>query len=304
MGSKAQEWSPAGIAMTRRDGPILRQRVSGEMKTAARTAFRIPKNRVIRKRFAAKTTGVHLCALPAGLRASVAAGRVSRDGYLRKGAIPARIWVTDGKGGGRMLSRDEVWGLADTAGEELEWELLSGKAGKLAAFFSSTGQGVYADYGRPTMDYAGFFRDYLSGGVGGAASALEGLQLGPVLIAADAAGASGLTALGHLARQADFTDAAVVKDVVSTGVYEGGAAWASAKIGVAAGARALCAVSAMPLPGARPASILVGFLVGAAAAIAAKRVTNGLKDAAVDTADDWMTPSRDGSRVGDPVDAA
>ena len=255
------------------------------------TGFVVPGSRLIRKRIAARTTAVHLSALRPELQAMLSGQTRVHDGYLRRRAIPAQVSIESPKGGGATLSRDDVWALVDRAGADLEADLLSGRAGKVAAFFSATGQGVYADYGRPTMDFAGFFRDYVSHGVVDArigrvtaSSVPSGVQLGPLLIAADAAGAAGLTALGHIARRAELTHSAIITDVVSTGLYEGASAWASAKIGVAAGAKTLRFIGAIPIPGARPAAILIGFVVGAAAAIAAKRVANRLKDAAVDSA--------------------
>ena len=195
-----------------------------------------------------------------------------------------------------MLSRDQAWTLADRAGLALESSLLAGTAGRVAGFFSATGQGVYADYGRPTLDFSGFFVDQLNRmAAGDAGRAASALQFGPVLIALDTAGAAGLTALGHWARGTDLTDPVVVADVASTGAYEGSSAWASAKLGVVAGVKAMGLTAALTIPGAPAASILVGVTIGAAAAIVAKRLVNGLKNIAVDAAS---------STAGSPVQNA
>lgn len=288
------------------------------MKPLARTEYELPRNRVIRKRIAAKTTAVHLSALEPDMRVALVRRNAVRHGYVTRRAIPEKLNFQSRLGETKTFSRAEIWARVDKAGADLELDLLSGKAGQVAAFFSATGQGVYADYGRPTMDFAGFFRDFLTHdavdeGVEqlGASSLRSGLErdhlydlgLGPVLIVADAAGAAGLTALGHIARRADLANAAVVSDVISTGIYEGSSAWASAKIGVVAGAKALCYTSAIPVPGARPASILVGFVVGAAAAITAKRVANSLKDAAVDAADNAVAGIEGRFQVADTAEA-
>ncbi len=257
-----------------------------------------PVNRVFRKRIAARTIGIHLSALPPELRALHTVSKTDGKDYLVKHDIPDQIQLTDSEGTVRMLSRDEAWAFADKAGAELEWSLLSGMAGKMTALFSSVGQGVYANYGRPTMDFSGFFHDHVKtvaaneaarafgqqprGSI--AAQGLNDLQLGPILIAIDTASASGFTALGHASRGANLTGRTVLTDIVSTGVYEGSSAWTTAKLGVLTGAKAMGLTAILPIPGARLAAIPVGFLVGAATAIVAKRVANELKDAAVDAA--------------------
>lgn len=248
----------------------------------------LPKNRVIRKRFSARTTGIHLSALPAELRAALRqAGTETSDGdYLEKHRIPDPIRLAAADGGVRVLSRDESWALAEKAAIELESSLLRGKAGKVAAFLSDTGQGPYANYGRPVVDYTGFFVDHIHHRLAGAGigKGAGPLRYGPLLIAIDTAAAAGLTALGHAARGADLADRAVVTDVASTGAYEGGSAWASAKVGVIAGAKAMALTAVIPIPGARVASVAIGFFIGAATAIAAKKVVNSAKDIAVDAA--------------------
>ncbi len=243
-----------------------------------------PKNPVIRQRISARTIGIHRSALPCELRALT--GRAGATGaYLRKRQIPEQVRIAGADKTIQVLSRDEAWALADRAGLALESSLLSGTAGRVAGFFSATGQGIYADYGRPTLDFSGFFVDQLNRMAGDAAGRAAGvLQFGPVLIALDTAGAAGLTALGHWARGADMTDRVVVADVASTGAYEGGSAWASAKLGVAAGVKAMGVTAALSVSGAPAMSILVGVAVGAGVAIAAKRLVNGLKNIVVDAA--------------------
>ena len=244
----------------------------------------LPKNRVIRKRFAARTTGIHLSALPSELRAALNQDGSSNGGYLEKHRIPDKVRLTAADGGVRELSRDEAWALAESAAIELESNLLRGWAGKVTGYFSATGQGPYANYGRPVVDYTGFFVDEIHrrrAGIGGGASSL---RYGPLFIAVDTVAAAGLTALGYAARGSDLTESAVVTDVASTGAYEGGSAWASAKVGVLAGAKAMALTAVMPVPGARVAALAVGFFVGATTAIAAKKVVNRAKDATVDAA--------------------
>lgn len=174
--------------------------------------------------------------------------------------------------------------LADEKGESMEWTLLSGLSGRIAAFFSTHGQGIYANYGRPTLDFSGFFRDHVAGVGTGSAPSGSNFRLGPLFIAFDTASAAGLTALGHVARGASLSNATVASDILSTGAYEGTSAWASAKIGVVVGAKAMGMVAAAPLPGVRLAAFVTGFTVGAATAIVAKRTTNRLKDMAIDAA--------------------
>lgn len=264
--------------------PLPGKRNSWELKTTDETP--LPKNRLIRKRFSARTTGIHLSALPAELRAALRQAETSEGDYLEKHQIPDKIRITTGDGGLRVLSRDETWALAERAAIALESSLLRGKAGEVTAFFSDTGQGPYANYGRPVVDYTGFFVDHIHRrlAVTGIGKGAGPLRYGPLFIAIDTAAAAGLTAIGYAARGADLSDRAVVTDVASTGAYEGGSAWASAKVGVLAGAKAMALTAVMPIPGARVASVAVGFFVGATAAIAAKKVVNTAKDVAVDAA--------------------
>lgn len=77
-------------------------------------------------------------------------------------------------------------------------------------------------------------------------------------------------------------DRTVITDVVSTGVYEGTSAYAAAKLGVLAGAKAMIATATLPIPGARAAAFATGFLVGAIAAVSGKTLFNDVKDIAVD----------------------
>jgi hypothetical protein len=245
----------------------------------------LPENRVIRKRVAARTTGIHVCALPPELRELV--GRTNADGYVGKHDFPEEVQIADSGGKAATLSRDEAWELVDKSGAELEWSLLTGTTGKIAAFFSTHGQGIYANYGRPTMDFSGFFRDYIARRAAARAGNLNGLaqvQFGPLFIAVDTASASGFTALGHFARGANLAEGTVFADVVSTGAYEGTSAWASAKLGVFAGAKAMSTTAVLPVLGAPLAAVAAGFVVGAAAAIVAKRAANQLKDFAIDAA--------------------
>ena len=256
----------------------------------------VPKNPVIRQRISARTIGIHRSALPSELRALTSRPSsdpsirptirpVATGAYLRKHQIPEQVRIRGSDGTVRVLSRDQAWTLADEAGLALESSLLSGTAGRLAAFFSATGQGVYANYGRPTLDFSGFFVDQLSRmAAGGAGPAAGALQFGPLLIALDTASAAGLTALGHWARGADLNDRVVVADVASTGAYEGSSAWATAKFGAVAGVKAMGLTAALSVHAVPAASILVGVTIGAAAAIAAKRLVNGLKNIAVDAA--------------------
>jgi hypothetical protein len=244
----------------------------------------LPENRVLRKRVAARTTGIHVSALPAELRGL--ADLMEVDGYFEKRHLPEEIQIADSRGKVATLSRDEAWMLADKAGADLEGSLLSGRAGKVAAFFSTHGQGIYANYGRPTMDFSAFFRDYIerkAAAAAGTANALSQVQFGPLFIALDTASASGFTALGHFARGASLAEGTVLTDVVSTGAYEGTSAWATAKLGVFAGAKAMGTTAVLPVPGAPLAAIFAGFVVGAATAVVAKRVANQLKDVAIDS---------------------
>jgi len=258
-------------------------------KTDKNTKLGLPKNRVIRKRLAARTIGVHLSALPPELQALK---DTTENAYLTKFDLPDEIHLTVPGEERKTLSRDEAWKLADEAGSKLEWEILPDSiAGKATALFSSTGQGVYANYGRPTMDFSGFFHDYIdtsSGQRSGGSIASQGsssnVMLGPIFIAMDTASAIGFTALGHITRGAQLTDKTVLSDIASTGVYEGSTSWTSAKLGVLTGAKVIRLAAAIPVPGVHLAAVPIGFLVGAATAIFVKRFANQHKDGAIDAA--------------------
>lgn len=246
----------------------------------------LPANRVIRKRLAARTIGIHLSALPPELQVFKDINDTTDNAYLTKCDLPDKIHLTVPGGEVKVLSRDEAWEFADEAGAQLEWHMLSDTmSGKATALFSTTGQGAYANYGRPSMDFSGFFYDYIRASrqaSGGAIATQESLLLGPLFITADAISAAGFTALGHHTRDAPLTNKTVLTDIVSTGIYEGGASWTSAKLGVFTGARAIRLAAVLPIPGAHLAAIPVGFLVGAATAIFAKRFVNQYKDRAID----------------------
>ncbi len=255
----------------------------------------LPANRVIRKRFAARTTAIHVSALPPELESLAPLADGNR--YLAKHRIPSEVRVPGPEGAPQTLSRDEAWKLADRHGEQVEGGLLYGTAGKVAAFFSTHGQGIYANFGRPSLDFSGFFHDYIdqqaaarachvvtSGST--SATPANGVLLGPLFIAFDTTSAAGLTALGHVARSASLRDRTVATDVLSTGVYEGSSAYATAKLGVITGAKAMGTAAALPIPGACVAAFAAGFLVGALTAVVAKRVINDVKDVAVDRAFD------------------
>ncbi len=251
------------------------------------TEIGLPANRVIRKRLAARTIGVHLSALPPELQAF----KESTDNaYLTKYDLPDEVHLTVFGGDKKVFSRDEVWEIADEAGAKQEWDILPDTlSGKATALFSTTGQGVYANYGRPTMDFSGFFYDHVgaSGHQATGSIAYQGANnvlLGPLFIAMDTASAIGFTSLGHITRGAQLTDKTVLADVVSTGVYEGSTSWTSAKLGVLTGAKAIRFAAALPIPGAHLAAVPVGFLVGAATAIFVKHFTNKSKDKAIDVA--------------------
>jgi hypothetical protein len=237
----------------------------------------LPVNRIIRKRIAARTIGVHLSALPAELQALK---RSSDSEYLTKYDLPDEIKLTAPDGERRVLSKDEAWEFVDEAGSKLEWDILPDSlAGKLTAVFSETGQGIYANYGRPSMDFTGFYHDYVC-----APGQRLGntVMLGPIFIAMDTASAIGFTALGHITRKASVANRAVLSDVFSTGVYEGTTSWTSAKLGVFTGARAIRLTATLPIPGAHLAAVPIGFLVGAATAIFTKHYANRYKDKAID----------------------
>ena len=249
----------------------------------------LPANRVIRKRLAARTIGVHISALPPELQAFKETS-ASDSPYLYKYELPDKINLTVFGGDKKLFSRDEAWDLADEAGSKLEWDILpESVAGRATALVSTTGQGIYANYGRPTMDFSGFFHDYIhihgknSGSII-TPPGLESVLLGPLFITLDTVSAAGFTALGHFTRGARLSDKTVLSDVVSTGVYEGTTSWASARLGVFTGAKVMRLAATLPIPGAHLAAIPLGFLVGATTAIFFKRFANQSKDSAIDIA--------------------
>jgi len=263
------------------DGATLDEKANNEVDKDSKIG--LPANRVIRKRIAARTIGVHLSALPPELQALKAS---TDNTYLTKYDLPDEVHLTTSGGDRKTLSRDEAWKLADEAGSKLEWDILpDSMAGKATALFSTTGQGVYANYGRPTMDFSGFFHDYIGNSRGSTASqGSNSAMLGPIFIAMDTASAVGFTALGHITRGAPLVNKTVLSDIASTGVYEGSTSWASAKLGVLTGANVMRLAAAIPVPGVHLAAIPVGFLAGAAAAIFVKRFANQHKDGAIDAA--------------------
>ncbi len=251
--------------------------------------IRLPANRIIRKRLAARTIAVHLSALPPELQVFNDIKDINYttdNAYLTKYDLPDEVHLTVPGGEGKVLSRDEAWEFADEAGAQLEWHMLPDTmSGKATALFSTTGQGVYANYGRPSMDFSGFFYDYVRASrqaSGGAIASQKSLLLGPLFITVDAISAAGFTALGHITRDAPLTNKTVLTDIVSTGIYEGSASWTSARLGVFTGARAIRLAAVLPIPGAHLAAIPVGFLVGAVTAIFAKRFANQYKDKGID----------------------
>ncbi len=250
------------------------------------TKIELPANRVIRKRLAARTIGVHISALPPELQALK---DPTENTYLSKYDLPEKLHLTVLGGDSKVFSRDEVWEIADKAGEQLEWDMLPDNlAGKATALVSSTGQGLYANYGRPSMDFSSFFYDYgafenvSAGGI--VPQGHSSVLLGPIFIAVDTISAAGFTALGHLTRDAPLTDKTVLADISSTGVYEGSTSWTSAKLGVLTGAKAIRLAATLPIPGAHLAALPVAFLVGASTAIFIKHFSNKFKDSAVDAA--------------------
>ncbi len=266
------------------NGVSLDEKANNEMDKNAE--MELPANRVIRKRIAARTIGVHLSALPDELRAYKAT--TDSAAYLTKYDLPDEVHLTAPDGNRKVLSRDEAWEFADEAGSKLEWDILPDNiAGKATALFSSTGQGIYANYGRPTMDFSGFFHDHIgtSGRHSGGAATSHGsnsIMLGPIFIAMDTASAVGFTALGHITRGAQLADKMVLSDITSTGVYEGTTSWVSARLGVLTGAKVMRLATALPIPGVHLAVVPLGFLAGAAAAIFVKRFVNQHKDGAID----------------------
>ena len=258
--------------------------MSTDVETDARNMIALPDNRVIRRRVAARTTAIHASALADEPWASEPIEDRDGDGYLRRHQFPDQILLEGPEGESRALSRDQAWRLADEKAEALEWSLSAGLAGRIAGFFSKHGQGIYANYGRPTMDFSGFFRDRIAGAGGKGAQGVNAVRLGPVFIAIDTASAAGFTALGHVSRRADLMSRPVLADVLSTGAYEGTSSWTSAKLGVFTGVKAMTAAALVPLPGARLGALVVGFAVGATTAIVVKRTANRLKDKAIDAA--------------------
>ena len=261
----------------------LNNGVALDKKVDKNTEIELPENRLIRKRFAARTIGIHLSALPPEFQAFK---DTADNTYLSKYDLPDEIHLTVPGGEERVLSRDEAWAFADEAGAQLEWHMLPDTmSGKATALFSTTGQGVYANYGRPSMDFSGFFYDSIHASrqaSGGVIASQESLLLGPLFITVDAISAAGFTALGHITRDASLTNKTVLTDIASTGIYEGSASWTSARLGVFTGARAIRLAAVLPIPGAHLAAIPVGFLVGAATAIFSKRFANQYKDKGID----------------------
>jgi len=245
----------------------------------------LPVNRVIRKRFSARTIAIHLSALPPELQAFKESNDTSDNTYLTKQDLPDKIYLTVPNGERKVFSKDEAWEFADEAGSKLEWDMLPDTlSGKATALFSTTGQGVYANYGRPSMDFSGFFYDNIRASkqaVGGIVPQ-EKFLLGPLFITVDAISAASFTALGHITRGAPLTNKTVLSDIVSTGIFEGGTSWASAKLGVFTGVRAIRLVTVLPIPGVHLAAIPIGFLTGAITAIFAKRIANQYKDKVID----------------------
>ena len=264
----------------------LNNEIAPDGKEGIASEIGLPKNRIIRKRLAARTIAIHLSALPPELQALKEFNDTTDNAYLTKQDLPDEIHLTLPGGEGMVLSRDEAWELADEAGSQLEWHMLPDTmSGKAAALFSTTGQGAYANYGRPTMDFSGFFYDAIHASrqaTGGAIASQGSLLLGPLFITVDAISAAGFTALGHITRDAPLTNKTVLGDIVSTGLYEGSASWTSARLGVFTGARTIRLAAVLPVPGAHLAAIPVGFLVGAVTAIFAKRYANQYKDRAID----------------------
>ena len=267
----------------------INDEVISDNKIEKHAEVKLPSNRVIRKRLAARTIGIHLSALPPELQVLKVIDDTIDNAYLAKRDLPDEIYLTISSGEKKLFSRDEAWDYADEAGSKLEWDILPDTiSGKATALFSTTGQGIYANYGRPTMDFSGFFYDYIriSEKLPKASIATKGrnsVMLGPIFIAADTVSAAGFTALGHVTRGARLTNKTVLADIASTGVYEGSTSWTSAKLGVFTGAKAIRFATTIPIPGVHLAAIPIGFLVGATTAIFAKHFANQYKDKAIDT---------------------
>ncbi|NKB77701.1 MAG: hypothetical protein GKR96_11860 [Gammaproteobacteria bacterium] len=263
-----------------------------------------PVDRIIRRRIAARTVGVHLSALPPELQALRS---ITENDYLTKDDLPDEICLTVSDGNKALLSKEEAWKFADEAGSKLEWKLLPDTSlGKAAGQLSSMGQGAYADYGRPSLNAYSFFYDYAVSSakhsqIAIASQSVNGVVLGPLLIAVEAVGATGLTALGHTTRGARLTDKTVLSDIASTGLFEGGSAWVSAKFGVFTAVKAMRLTALFPVPGAHLAAVPVGLLVGATTAILSKRFANHCKDNAVDAAYQSVTKSKIPDSIGQVV---
>ena len=104
----------------------LNDKMAPGSKLAGESAIGLPANRVIRKRLAARTVGVHLSALPPELQACINIKDTSDNAYLSKQDLPDEIHLTLPDGEEKVLSRDEAWEFADEAGSKLEWDMLRG----------------------------------------------------------------------------------------------------------------------------------------------------------------------------------
>ena len=278
------DFQPANVSVALGKKMDANTDISINTDTQITHRIELPENRVIRKRLAARTIGVHLSALPPELQAFKES---TDDAYLSKKDLPDKVHLTLSEGK-QVLSRDEAWEFADKAGEKLEWDILpDSMAGKATAMVSTTGQGLYANYGRPTMDFSGFFHDYIKIHGESSVSAitprgLESVLLGPLFITLDTISAAGFTALGHMTRGARLSNKTVLTDIVSTGVYEGTTSWTSARLGVLTGAKVMRLTASLPIPGAHLAAIPLGVLVGATTTIFTKRIANQSKDKIID----------------------
>ncbi len=261
-------------------------KVVSDSQLAGESAIGLPANKVIRKRFAARTIGIHLSALPPEFQAFNKINDTTDNAYLTKQDLPDEIHLTLPDGEQKVLSRDEAWEYADEAGAQLEWHILPDTmSGKAAALFSTTGQGLYANYGRPTMDFSGFYYDCIRTAEKASREVTmsqKTILLGPLFITIDAVSAAGFTALGHFTRGASLKNKTVFTDIASTGIFEGSASWTSAQLGVFTGVKAIRFATVLPIPGVHLAAVPIGFLTGAVTAIFAKRFINHYKDRAVD----------------------
>ena len=262
------------------DAAVSSRQVAGE------PVIELPANKVIRKRFAARTIGIHLSALPPEFQAFNKDNDATDKAYLSKQDLPDEVHLTLPDGEQKVLSRDEAWEYADEAGAQLEWHILPDTmSGKAAALFSTTGQGLYANYGRPTMDFSGFYYDCIRTAEKASREVTmsqKTILLGPLFITIDAISAAGFTALGHITRGASLKNKTVFTDIASTGIFEGSASWTSAQLGVFTGVKAIRFATVLPVPGVHLAAVPIGFLTGAVTAIFAKRFINRYKDRAVD----------------------